>query len=166
MLLQSRMFAENLAARRVVGAVEFAFVGFSVSLQPGCICKRLVTARPIANMLSNILVLIPDMAIQVRLANEGLVASIVCAGEGTFVVMRSEVFLEATWAIERPSAAIHSAVIFVRSEGLLLGLGRRRRWRSVGGRSIIVYCRSPVGGGLRIARGCVRLLWCRICWAC
>lgn len=73
--------------------------------------KALPTPRSVTYVISYSGVSALDMMVQMRSSQKCLIAVIVCTFEEPFVIMRTKMLLEASWAIEGLCASVERAAV-------------------------------------------------------
>ncbi len=101
-LLQRGVLAEELGAGRVCDAAEllFSVVGGPVAAETCPRREALVAARPVAGVVAHVAVCGLDVSAEMGVAEEGLVAVAVGAGEWAFVRVGALVLGQAAWSDE------------------------------------------------------------------
>lgn len=96
--IESFLLAEVLVARRKAGAEEVGLcvvVRLFVLFQAlGCM-EALVAVRPVADIISDVVMFGFDVVLQVTFTKEGLVAALLRTSKGSMIGVRAFVFLKA-----------------------------------------------------------------------
>jgi hypothetical protein len=125
------LLAERLIARRVADAKVFGLchlMRLLVLFQALSRVEALVAVGPVADVVSDIVVLGLDVVLQVALTEEGLVTALLGTGKRTVVGVRTFVLLKSHRTRVRFCAAFKVAGVLVLTR-LGSGSGRlRRRW--------------------------------------
>jgi hypothetical protein len=124
--VESILLAEVLVAGREAGAKEVGLcvlVCLLVLFQALGGMKAFVAIRPIAEIVSDIVMFRFDVVLQVALAEKGLIAALLRTGKGAVIGVRAFVFLETDGTGIRLSAAFKVAGVLVLARSGL-GFGR------------------------------------------
>lgn len=100
--LKGGVLPKRLIARRVLRAAVFisSIVGSQVPTEPRAGHEALPTARTVTYVVSDPSVCAFDMVIQMRCAEERLVAFFERAFEDSLIVMGAQMFLKSRWPVE------------------------------------------------------------------